>query len=63
MIHWLIIIIGVIFLSASISNSVYMITIKKYLTINFIFELLLRVLLFILSIIIILLGLYLESKL
>ena len=61
MIYWLIIIFGIIILTTSISNAFYKITIKKYLKINVYFEIILRIIIFFLSIIIILLGLYYES--
>jgi hypothetical protein len=61
MIYWLLIIFGVIALSTSISNPLYKITIKKYIKLNMYFEILLRSLMFILSIIIIFVGLYFES--
>ena len=62
MIHWVIIILGVLILSASISNPFYNITIKKYFKLNTYFSVLVRILLFILSIIIILIGIYFESN-
>ena len=61
MIYWLIIILGVILLSTSISNSFYKVTIGKYLQLNIYFEAILRVFLFFLSIIVIFVGLYFES--
>ena len=61
MIYWLLIIFGVIVLSTSISNPLYKITIKKYIKLNMYSEILLRSLMFILSIIIIFVGLYFES--
>ena len=61
MLHWILIFIGIIFLSISISNPVYEITIKKYLKIIFLFQLIIRFLLFLLGVIIIFYGLYIES--
>jgi len=63
MIYWLIIIVGVVLLSTSISNPFYQLTIKKYLNLNIFIEVFLRVLLFFLSIIIIIVGLYFENVL
>ncbi len=61
MIYWLIIILGIFVLSISISNPFYKLMIKKYLKSNILFEIILRAFLFFLSIVIILIGLYLES--
>ena len=61
MMHWILIFIGIVFLSISISNPVYRITIKRYLKINFLFQLITRFLLFLLGVIIIFYGLYIES--
>ena len=61
MIYWLIIIVGLILLSISVSNPIYKIIIKKYLKIGIIFEIILRIILFISSIVLIFLGLYIES--
>ena len=62
MIFWIIILVGIVILSMSLSNPVYKLSIKKYLKFNVFFEILVRLFLFILSIIIIFIGLYLESK-
>ena len=59
--HWLLIFIGILFLSSSISNPVYKLTVNKYLKINIYLQVLIRFILFILSILIIFLGLYIES--
>ena len=61
MIYWLIIILGIFVLSISISNPFYKLMIKKYLKSNILFEIILRSFLFFLSIVIILIGLYLDS--
>ena len=58
MIYWFIIIIGIVLLSISISNPVYKIVIKKYLKINLIFEIILRLIIFTFSIILIFIGLF-----
>ena len=59
--HWLLIFIGILFLSSSISNPVYKLTINKYLKITIYSQVLIRFILFIFSILIIFLGLYIES--
>ncbi len=59
--HWLLIFIGILFLSSSISNPVYKLTLNKYLKITIYSQVLIRFILFIFSILIIFLGLYIES--
>ena len=59
--HWVFIIFGVLTLSLSISNPVYKFTIKKKIRINILIHILIRIILFISSIILIFIGLYLES--
>ncbi len=59
--YWLLIFVGILFLSTSVSNPVYKLTVNKYLKISIYSQVLIRFLLFILSILIIFLGLYLES--
>ncbi len=61
MIHWLIIIFGVFFLTLSISNPLYDLAIKKIIKTNQLVNFLLRVFFFILSVLIIFLALYIES--
>jgi len=62
MYYWFLIIIGVIILSASISNPFYKLTLKKYFSFRKIYyEIFFRFFLFIVSIIFIFLGLYIES--
>jgi len=61
MIYWLVIIIGIFALSISVSNPFYKLVVKKYLKLKVLFEILLRTLLFFVSIIIIFIGLYFES--
>ena len=60
MIYWLIIILGVFILAISISNPLYKITIKKFLN-NNLLSIFIRISLFLLSILIIFIGLYIES--
>ena len=59
--HWVFIIIGVLTLSLSISNPVYKLAIKKKINANILMHILIRIILFIISIIFIFFGLYLES--
>ena len=59
--HWLIIILGTFILSISLSNPFYKLLIEKKLKIKTFFKIILRVLLLILGLIVIFLGLYLES--
>ena len=59
--HWLVIVIGILTISVSISNPLYRLLIKKKIKFNLFIEILFRVLIFILSVIIIFIGLYLES--
>ena len=59
--YWLLIFVGILFLSTSLSNPVYKLTVNKYLKISIFSQVLIRFLLFILSILIFFLGLYLES--
>jgi len=61
MYHWLTFTLGVIFLSLSLSNPFYNLTIKKYLKAAFIVHLILRLFLLIFGILAIFLGLYFES--
>ena len=59
--YWVFIIIGIFLLSISISNPLYKLIIKKYLDTNVFLEFVLRIFIFIFSIIVIFFGLYLES--
>ncbi|PPR47442.1 MAG: hypothetical protein CFH19_00481 [Alphaproteobacteria bacterium MarineAlpha5_Bin9] len=59
--HWIILILGVLILSLSLSNPFYKITIKKIFKINKFTEILLRISFFFISIIIIIFALYIES--
>ena len=61
MLYWLTIIIGIIMLSLSISNPFYNLVIKKKINTNILMKILIRILLFILGILSIMLGLYIES--
>lgn len=61
MIYWMLIVIGIILLSVSLSNPVYKILIKKYINIHLIIEIIFRILLFLLSLTIIFLSFYVES--
>jgi hypothetical protein len=59
--HWLLIIIGTFILSISISNPFYRLLIQKRIKLKIFFNLILRVILFIIGLIVIFSGLYLES--
>tara|TARA_B100001029_G_C15028429_1_gene435207 strand:- start:347 stop:535 length:189 start_codon:yes stop_codon:yes gene_type:complete len=59
--HWLVIILGIFLISISLSNPLYRLVIKKRIDLNLFLQIILRILLFILSVIIIFVGLYLES--
>ena len=59
--HWLLIIIGTFILSLSVSNPLYRMLAGKIIKLNLIFKLLFRILLFIIGLIIVFMGLYLES--
>ena len=61
MIYWIIIILGIEIMSISLSNAVYNISLKKYIKLNSIFQIIIRIILFIISLIIILFGMYVES--
>ena len=62
MIYWLLIIFGIFTLSISLSNQVYKLVIEKYITVNLLFQILIRICLFFVAIILILGGLYIESN-
>ena len=59
--HWFIIILGTFILSISLSNPFYRLLIGKRLKLNTFLQLSLRISLFILGLILIFLGLYIES--
>ena len=62
MFYWTIILFGILMMSISLSNPVYNLLLKKYIKVNLLFQIIIRVFIFIISLIIILLGLYIESK-
>jgi len=59
--HWLIIIFGTFILSISLSNPFYKLLIGKRFKFNTYFQIIFRVALFIMSLIVIIFGLYMES--
>ena len=59
--HWLLIIIGTITLSISVSNPFYKLLIEKRIKLKILYKLIFRILLFIVGLIIVFVGLYLES--
>ena len=59
--HWLLIIIGTLMLSISVSNPFYRLLIEKRIKLKFFVNLILRVILFVVGLIVIFFGLYLES--
>ncbi len=59
--HWLIIIIGIFILSVSLSNPFYKLLVEKRLKINLLLKIFFRIFLFILGLVIIFFGLYIES--
>ena len=59
--YWLLIILGTFILSISFSNPFYKLVIGKRLKIKTIFQLILRIFVFIIGLIVIFLGLYYES--
>jgi hypothetical protein len=61
MYHWLTFILGIVILSLGISNPFYNLIIKRYLRSAFIFDVILRIFLFIVGISVVFLGLYIES--
>jgi len=62
MIYWFLIIFGIFTLSISLSNQVYNLVIKKYITVDLLFQILVRITLFFVAIVLILGGLYIESN-
>ncbi len=61
MIYWIIITLGILIMSISLSNPVYNISLKKYIKLNPFFQIIVRIILFIISLILILFGMYVES--
>ena len=59
--YWIVIIIGILILSLSLSNPFYRLLIKRKIKFNFFAEIVFRIILFLLAIIIIFIGLYIES--
>jgi len=59
--HWLLIIIGTFILSISVSNPFYKLLIEKRIKLKIFLNLILRFILFIVGLIVIFFGLYLES--
>jgi len=59
--HWIIIILGTFILSLSVSNPLYRLLITKKIHLNNFFHIIARIILFILGLIIIFYGLYIES--
>ena len=59
--YWFTIVLGIILLSISISNPVFNLVINRYIKFPLLFIIIIRLLLFFISIIIIFIGLYLES--
>ena len=59
--HWLIIILGIFILSLSVSNPFYRLLIEKRIKLTILFKLIFRILLFIIGLIVVFFGLYLES--
>ncbi len=61
MIYWFLIIFGIFTLSISLSNQVYSLVIKKYITVNLLLQILIRISLFFIAVLMIFGGLYIES--
>ena len=61
MLYWLLIVVGMIFLSISLSNPVYNLVSKKHLKLKIISQIIFRIILFFIGLIIILGGLFIES--
>ena len=61
MFHWITIILGIIFLTISLSNPFYQLTFNKFFKLNKFIAFIIRFFLFFFAIIIIFLGLYFES--
>tara|TARA_Y100001970_G_scaffold253432_1_gene328208 strand:+ start:1683 stop:1874 length:192 start_codon:yes stop_codon:yes gene_type:complete len=61
MTHWLIIIFGIFLLSLSLSNPTYKLLINNKIKLKLIYQIILRIFIFIFGIIIVFFGLYIES--
>ncbi len=59
--HWLVIVIGTLILSISISNPFYILIVGKRFQFNSIVQIILRTILFLIGLIIVFMGLWLES--
>ena len=62
MFHWLIIIVGIIIISLSISNPFFKLVFNKNFNLNVLLSIFIRIFIFLLGIIVIFIGLYVESK-
>jgi len=62
MFHWLIIIVGIIIISLSISNPFFKLVFNKNFDLNVLLLIFIRIILLLLGIIVIFIGLYVESK-
>jgi hypothetical protein len=62
MFHWLIIIVGIIIISLSISNPFFKLVFSKNFNLNVLLLIFIRIFLLLLGIIVIFIGLYVESK-
>ena len=60
MIYWLLIILGIIILSLSLSNPVFSI-LNRYIKLSLLFQVFARIVLLVIGILIIIFGLYIES--
>ena len=59
--HWLVIVLGTLILSLSISNPIYRLLFLKITHFNLFFHTVLRVVIFIIGLMVIIAGLYIES--
>ena len=59
--HWLLIIIGTFILSIEVSNPFYKLLIEKSIKLRILYKFVLRLIFFIMGVIIVFFGLYLES--
>ena len=59
--HWLLIIIGTFILSIAVSNPFYKLLIEKRIKLRILYKFVLRLIFFIMGVIIVFFGLYLES--
>ena len=59
--HWLLIITGTFILSVAVSNPFYKLLIEKRIKLRILYKFVLRLMLFIMGIIVVFFGLYLES--